>query len=865
MSTIEILRSDIEVKWGIGEEGFGTAEVVVKGEINYRGVSEKGWIELKVICQDVHEGIEDSFDIVDVVGFGIVGWEVVRNSSGLPPNANQQTSRDKKERGEAERDWVRQRRRERKISTGAIDQETTPRRQPSIQVQRVAPRQPSFTSIFDVQPPVDTPLNPSIFERKNTSVLMRQSEPAPLSEAMMDMSFEIGSETGSLTKSELDDELEADEYGLKREQSTIIRIQLNLDQLISPDRLPTPTFEFNLTANFPSITLLSLSNLEDSISLDNPLRICLPSFSLPLSKEEQTVVTVSGGKGRSVELLTSTSLLDDESPDTPLPAMGGKARWRSERISVDENDDEQGGGRNYSHRRNESSTSLVEVEVSLPPSPTQPLSPSKSRILGPITPSIRKRTTSTPTTLRNKSSLAALASVLPSPTPLSLSYLRVKITPVPPPTGETNWRLFNHLRFPVPFVGAVELPAKVELEGAWDEKGLEANVESSIVEETSRIECEAGSSSEGVKELMLSVSTRVDEETQILEVGDILPSINIKVAALEVELVPVAGKRPSHHNERLSNYESETKQFPFPTTPSGYEFEPAQHNFDSSTPSASGLPITFSKFLLTADEAPRLSVHLVRQASQISLPPSPTVSESGLDTQEASVEIEEEDVIPKVLIESKEELSTIFDSPSSIPQVIVRVKEVELDIIDSLPSIDIPTPSNVAGVIPSPPHIQPKTATPKSLARLRPFSIWIFFLLLFTFSQVDYSYYNQYSNVSQSLGKLNSYTPSFNGLTLPRSLVNLFTLPTFPTTIEEDDIKLDSLPTFSDTFAHSSEDISSQYESSEVGESLEYGYGLATLKSLINLDFLRRLFEPVRLGLNGGEVVKGVLRFLHIL
>lgn len=824
--------------------------------------------------------------MVDIEGLGIIGWEIVRNGGGLSSSSNQQTIREeKKERGEAERDWIRQRRRERKISTVASDQETTPRRQPSIQVQRVAPRQPSFTSIFDVQPPVDIPLDPSIFERNETPSLMRQSEPRPLSESMMDMSFELGSETGSLTKSELEleDELEADEYGLQRERVTIIRIQLNLDQLISPDRLPTPTFEFKLKANFPSVTLLSLSNFEDSTSESSPIRICLPSFSLPLSKEEQTVVTVSGGKGGSVELLTSTSLLDDDSPDSPLPAMGGKARWRTERVSVDENYSKEGDGRNCSHRRNESSTSLVEVEVSLPPSPTQLLSSSQSRILEPITPSIRKRTTSTPTTLRNKSSLAALTSVLPSPTPLSLSYLRVKVTPVPPLTGETNWRLFNHLRFPVPFVGAVDTSSTVELEGAWNAKGLDANLESSVVGDNSiRIKCDTGSTSEGVKEIMLSVTTRVDQETQILEVGDILPSVNVKVAALEVELIPVAGKRHSHYHERLSTFELDTKEFPFPITPPplssiGYEFEPVQHNFDSSTPSASSVATTFSKFLLTPDETPRLSVHLVQQqASQVMLPPSPIILERELETKDIIVQTEEEEVIegefigPEIIddevtgrasVEFKEDPLRIVEKSTLLPQVIVPVK----DRIDIISNIDVSTSSSELNIIPPILLAQRKTTTPKRLARIRPFSIWVFLLLLLTFSQVNYSHYDQYSIISESIVKLNSYRPSFDGLTLPSSLVDIFALPNFSSTIEEDDSNLDSLPTFHDTFIHSSQDVSSQYESKDVGESLEYGYGLATLKSLINLDFLRRIFEPVRLGLNGGEVVRGVLRFLHIL
>lgn len=542
-----IPKSSLQVNWGIGEESGGSVTLIAEGELEYLGLKEKGWIDVKVVCAtSQEEKAADDFDISRVKGDGVIGFEVM--------SVGKASMKDlKRDRGEAERDWVRQRKKEKtgsvrskkSLEAFALLDQDTPRRRLSPTLQ-LAGRPPSFTSIFDTVPPVAPPISHAVLSRMKEPSLMRQTAPFE-GDTSMDMSFETDSNAsldfgGTSTPEEV--ELEADEQDVEvNEKSTIIRVYLDLGKLLGIDRMPKPTFAFTLEGTFPSVTMLSLN---DSFShFQTPVRLSLPAFSIPSSESEEAVVTVSAGTGGSVEIINSAPLLSaDDSLNSPLPAIDGKARWRTMRASSESLVDFPSSG-----RRSRNGSTLVELEVDIP----TPRSRSTSQFfVDQPSPSLRRRhrTESAPSSLK-------------SGPPLTLSLLRLKITPVPPSAPYQPWRLFTHMRFAHPFVGQLELAhrpeQRVEVSGAWDSNGVDIKAETSLIlegEEVKKAVVECGSAdiaefdaapAEGVSELLFAVIQPVDiEGAPVIAIGDVLPTLGLGIAALEVEIVPVAGMLPSH-------------------------------------------------------------------------------------------------------------------------------------------------------------------------------------------------------------------------------------------------------------------------------------------------------------------------------
>lgn len=523
-----------------------------------------------------------AFEIFSLEGEGIVAWEVVRDTPRKP-------------------EPLRQPRLAREPSSEYTT--PTPRPRPATSHLLQESRPPSFTNLFDTTAPEPPELDPAVVAKMGEPSLLRQAAPFE-GDGSMDMTFEISSsdeegegipkqvarvageeqETKSATSSPEAPEADSDVPQAESRHfstSTTIRLQLSLVTLLNADKLPSPSFSFELKADFPTVTLRSLSTAFYPSSNSHSFRLALPTFSLPAAVHEQSVVSVSAGAGGSVELLASDPMMRStgapDETDSPLPATEGRARWRTER-SVDEG----------SHRRSRSSADLVEVEVSLPTShPTSLIqldeladsddSPSPSPAARPVSSTGARRLLNRPSvpSLRSKSSTLSLGLNLAS-SPFSLQshrqlatlgVVKLRITPVPPSSSadvEKPWRLFTHLTFPRSFLGELELPLKegqtVVICDCWNERGEQAEVESELLEGEGgrRLKIETGASRrgspvvrrmgevvaledevEGVSEMLYCVSTPGSEGK--VEVGDVLPRMEIKVSSMEVEVLPVAG------------------------------------------------------------------------------------------------------------------------------------------------------------------------------------------------------------------------------------------------------------------------------------------------------------------------------------
>lgn len=599
--SVMLPESSLDVAWGIGENGWGRVTVKGEAQIEYAGLKDKTWVELKVDhgAGGLSESSTRAFEVLSLEGEGILASEVAREA--LAPVSPQPP-------------------RHPRLAREPSSEYTTPTPRPrpaAAHLQDAQSRPPSYTNLFDTAPPIAPELDPALVARMAEPSLLSQAAPFE-GDASMDMTFETSSSDGedeesarllksrlgtaeenvdgggSATSSPEAPEADSDwpQAQLPFPTTTTIRLQLNLAALLVPEKLPTPTLRFELKADFPTITLRALSSAFYPSPEPYAFRLALPTFSLPAAVHEDTVVSVSAGVGGSVEVLASDPMLKGAvgtDSDSPLPATNGRARWRTERSQDDGNP----------HRRSRSSSDLVEVEVSLPPSrPTSLIqldklgdsdefspspspavrSPSRIRSLHRgQTPSLRS--------LRSKSSAHSLGLNLAS-APLALAptlgRLKLRITPVPPPLDSPTqpWRLFTHLTFPRPFVGSFELPMgeeqRVEVCDSWDAQGEAVLVESETLVEDGRSGSGSGSRSgsasgskrmrvdttgssrqsspvlrrkgeaeaevEGVHELLYVVETSQKGQDGKIELGDVLPKMDLKVSSMEVEVLPVAGE-----------------------------------------------------------------------------------------------------------------------------------------------------------------------------------------------------------------------------------------------------------------------------------------------------------------------------------
>ncbi|KDE02699.1 hypothetical protein MVLG_06761 [Microbotryum lychnidis-dioicae p1A1 Lamole] len=662
-----IPHSHLDVRWNIGPTGTGRAMLACTGDFEYAGLNDKRWIE--IFISHLARGNVDQRDVVQVAevrGAGVLKWNVAASSST--------TTRTRTKRQPCKTPLA--------VQSMAHATPTTQARPRALGIAESRPL--SYTSLFDTTAPEAPEIDPGLAARidpervqaklKEPS-LLRQVAPFP-SEAddSIEDSFEDTSENESLVSEAIPMEIagsvtpqraalidswltsssesepepgeeirEADSDSDDESstvQQTIVRVQLDFNTLLTPEAMPNPAFAFEMDLEFASGALRSSTEVAESGPSSKSigsLRLVLPKFSIATAAQEDAVVSVSAGDGRSVEMLASNSMLDGDYErsqfDSPLPAAGGKARWRTERNASDEDALEQ-------HE-------LVEVEIVTRPV-AQP-SPAKSRIdlddmdssldgsaaedeaspslararRGPARkralPPLLRRTTSTQS-LRSQASQSSLtlghrmsSSSFVGLAASNLGLVKLRITPVPPLAPYQPWRLFSHLTLARP-VGSLELPLrggsdqKVEVCDTWDARGLSTEVETETKEGKVIVEGEVSNNrmtvresprearqrQGGMKEMLYKVEMM--QEGDSVEIGDVLPAFDVKVASMEVEVVPVAG----------------------------YDLKMDGQTFDSATPVVEGKPTTFSKFQIAPRDMAKLSIHL--EAKVATSPTSPSTS-----------------------------------------------------------------------------------------------------------------------------------------------------------------------------------------------------------------------------------------------
>ncbi|KAI5479620.1 FAD dependent oxidoreductase [Pseudohyphozyma bogoriensis] len=134
-----------------------------------------------------------------------------------------------------------------------------------------------------------------------------------------------------------------DAFGEREEEESlvttrVVRLQLPLATIITPEALPSPRFSFTIILAFPRLSAPTSLPNGDATAPKSKLHV--PTFALPthLSPAQSVTTSVSASTGASVELLDFALLdssmlgesgsLGGEGESSPLPGRKGSARWR---------------------------------------------------------------------------------------------------------------------------------------------------------------------------------------------------------------------------------------------------------------------------------------------------------------------------------------------------------------------------------------------------------------------------------------------------------------------------------------------------------------------------------------------------------
>ncbi|GAA5928589.1 hypothetical protein JCM1841_000169 [Sporobolomyces salmonicolor] len=619
-----IPKTAVDVRWMIDRLGSGRADVHIRGAFEYAGLRDKHWVDIAVGFGEEDGSVNGVFEVLEAEGEGVLGWEIRRGTAAPSPSTSPAPSSTSLPtphllpRLPSVLDDFYSPLDDSLLSLSSSTSTVSPNtptpvpslaRRPS-SARPLEPRPPSFTSLFDTAPPAppdfDSSLIAEIQERGVTEPsLLRQAAPFDPEASAMDMSFEVGvlTRNGSSGSRETQTSPSAEAQGPATNPSVtsaattrnssspaLIRVQISLSPLFHPSHLSDHSFTFHLAVKFPAITLRALL-------ATSSLRLALPTFSLPLAEEEESLVCVSAGeagKTAKVELLPSSAmdLLDGDggSPASPLPAIDGTARWSTIRSIRDLE------GSRTSRNRLE----RVEVEVSLPftspveaqaddkrPSATPPAPSSPIPTDAPPTRrSVKPRTTLEPLLLNNDAMLDAFAQHSPLPPKPFLPLVKLVLTPVPPSNLHPTWRIFHQLTLPrasvLSFFLSLSVGSNVEICGAWGAFDRSVEVESVLSPPLD----EAGSR-----------TMRVDVERPVQDV------LYVENAEVDEYGDVVAGRMLPQFEARVARFEVEVRHA------SGTEIDIVEHNFDTAGRSASSSYI-FSRFLVPASARTLLGTRL---------------------------------------------------------------------------------------------------------------------------------------------------------------------------------------------------------------------------------------------------------------
>ncbi|BGP23043.1 hypothetical protein JCM10295v2_001936 [Rhodotorula toruloides] len=528
-----IKRAALETKWKVDEAGAATAEVEVSGSFDYSGLREKQWVEVEVGLPCVAAemppfevaGCAGSDGVTSVLDWGVVPAPNVAAASdqsqqnfdlpvktppelpSLPPLVRQLTESALSDSAASI------------LSTSAstaypFTPTPAPRRK-RVSSRTSDPRPPSWTSLFDTAPPAPPVLDTSFSTESPSRALpgprvvkepslLQQVAPFDPEASAMDMSFEVS--TMASTSSDLLGEGASPPVPPPsaprpdgRSTTCLVRLQLDFGQsLRSFASLPpnaggddlSPLFAFNLSLHFPSKAVRTVTYC------DTPLRLGLPSITVPAAQHEETVVSVaSTSSNRLIELVSTPpasvdkSAQEREPPVSPLPASRGVARWSTIRTAA--------MPAGPVPLRMEVGVFAAEAfraereEVAPAPSPlASDWTAAEADFAEGLAASARQEeradlldeppllpSTAAPSVVEVEPSVSVQAADepptdVPDDTPLAL--VKVTITPFPPAPGHSVWHYYYELDFTPSYTGIVTSErsrADLMALAAWNERG----------------------------------------------------------------------------------------------------------------------------------------------------------------------------------------------------------------------------------------------------------------------------------------------------------------------------------------------------------------------------------------------------------
>lgn len=558
---LAIPYAQLNITWH--DVASGTARIAVQANLTYAGLKETGWLEMRVNHNALPVGItSSSIKLISANGDGVLSAELV-NSKDTPSVSPPRKKPAPFGRLAPE--------------PNSAQSTPTPRRRTSTRISS-APRPPSFTNLFEQTMPLAPKLDlvsvardaPAASAKPKLSLL--DQDPPFEGESIADMTFEaaVDQMTGDLPSEQTQVLSTTPPSGLEDNRNSpasaspeapeadsdlpigsphppqiidysIVRVQVDLGQLLAQDK---PHVNMVVLIEFPQ------DILRTSLSTATSLTLALPSFSIIGARREISVVSVGASDDDRVELATSNASLHRvEKADQSLPVQGEQLRWTTERDeSIGNAANNELVGIRIRRRDHFMTDALGDVVDS--PSPA-------ARMLRRQTSAQFLRTAST-LSLRSKPSLSnvGLSSSSDHVPQVAIEQLKLRLTPVPPANKDEDWRVMSHLTFNRPFSGTFELPLsshqRADVVESWNANGEATQVETQHDQATGskklRVETintpnsdpHDTCGSEGVNELLYCVST--PEKNGRLNIGDVLPQMNVKVGSLEVEVVPVAGR-----------------------------------------------------------------------------------------------------------------------------------------------------------------------------------------------------------------------------------------------------------------------------------------------------------------------------------